>query len=114
NRNGPTTSEAGSDPDEYAVKYAVDRLTTTSTVWLGLTMQCAECHDHKFDPITVQDFYSLMAFFDQAPEMPLYEGADSPPSIPAFSPEQQVRAREIEARLASVRQALKEREEELQ
>ncbi|MCC6492782.1 MAG: DUF1553 domain-containing protein [Pirellulales bacterium] len=113
NRNGPTTSEAGSDPAEYAVKYAVDRLTTTSAVWLGLTMQCAECHDHKFDPLTVRDFYSFMAFFDQVPETPLYEGAESPPSIPAFAPEQQTKARQIEQRLARAQQTLSERERQL-
>ncbi len=81
NRNGPTTSESGSDPLEYEAKYAVDRVSTTATVWLGLTMQCAECHDHKFDPLTTKDFYRLFAFFNQIPEVPLYEGADSPPSI---------------------------------
>jgi len=98
NRNNPTTSEGGADPAEYAVKYPIDRLTTTSTVWLGLTMQCAECHDHKFDPLSARDFYSLMAFFDQVPEDPLYEGADSPPSIAVFSPEQQARITELDQR----------------
>jgi hypothetical protein len=81
NRNNPTTSEGGADPDEYAAKYAIDRLTTTANVWFGLTMQCAECHDHKFDPLTNDDFYSLFAFFNQIPEVPLYEGPDAPPSM---------------------------------
>jgi len=113
NRNGPTTSESGSDPAEYAVKYAVDRVSTTSTVWLGLTMQCAECHDHKFDPITAKDFYSFLAFFDQVPETPLYEGADSPPSIPALSAEQESKAAHFEQRLASAKRALESQQRTL-
>lgn len=106
NRNGPTTSESGSDPAEYAVKYAVDRVSTTSTVWLGLTMQCAECHDHKFDPLTTKDFYSFLAFFDQVPETPLYEGADSPPSIPVFSAQQESKATELDQRLVNLKHKL--------
>ncbi|HMO83687.1 MAG TPA: DUF1549 domain-containing protein, partial [Lacipirellulaceae bacterium] len=113
NRNGPTTSESGSDPAEYAVKYAVDRVATTSTVWLGLTMQCAECHDHKFDPLSIRDFYSMVAFFDQVPEIPLYEGADSPPSIPALDPQQEAAVTKLDARLAKLGAKLKLREQSL-
>jgi hypothetical protein len=57
NRNGPTSSEGGAIPEEYLAKYAVDRVNTTAGVWLGLTVQCAECHDHKYDPITQKDYY---------------------------------------------------------
>jgi hypothetical protein len=63
NRLLPTTSEGGALPDEYAAIYAKDRVDTTTAVWLGLTMGCATCHDHKFDPITTKDFYSMTAFF---------------------------------------------------
>ncbi len=58
-----TTNEAGLIIEEYAAVYAKDRADTTGAVWLGLTMACATCHDHKFDPISQQDFYSMTAFF---------------------------------------------------
>jgi mono/diheme cytochrome c family protein len=61
NRNHRGNSEGGVIPEEYAVEYVVDRVETTSTVWLGLTMGCVRCHDHKFDPYTMKDFYSLYA-----------------------------------------------------
>jgi hypothetical protein len=63
NRLLETTSEGGAIPEEYAAIYAKDRVDTTTAVWLGLTAGCATCHDHKFDPITMKDFYSLTAFF---------------------------------------------------
>jgi mono/diheme cytochrome c family protein len=63
NRLLETTSEGGAIPEEYAAIYAKDRVDTTAAVWLGLTIGCATCHDHKFDPITTKDFYSLTAFF---------------------------------------------------
>ena len=58
-----TTAEAGSIPEESLANYARDRVETTSWVWLGLTANCAVCHDHKFDPITTKDFYAMSAFF---------------------------------------------------
>ena len=58
-----TTNEGGTIEDENLANYANDRVTTTSWVWLGLTLNCAACHDHKFDPLTTRDFYSMAAFF---------------------------------------------------
>jgi len=63
NRMNRTSAEGGLQPKEYLAKYAADRVRTTSGVWLGVTMGCAECHDHKFDPIPTRDFYSMKAFF---------------------------------------------------
>ena len=80
-RLGPTSSEGGADAAEYHAKYAVDRVNTTATVWMGVTLQCTECHDHKYDPFTTREFYQLFAFFDQVPEDVLFRGNDSPPII---------------------------------
>ncbi len=63
NRLNRVSAEGGLQPKEYLAKYAADRVRTTSGVWLGATMGCAECHDHKFDPILTKDFYSMKAFF---------------------------------------------------
>jgi hypothetical protein len=63
NRLNRVSAEGGLQPKEYLAKYAADRVRTTSIVWLGATMGCAECHDHKFDPFASKDFYSMKAFF---------------------------------------------------
>ena len=68
NRNHGITIEGGVIDEEYRTEYVMDRVVTTSAVWLGLTMGCARCHDHKFDPISQQDFYRFFAFFNQVPE----------------------------------------------
>ena len=67
-RNHRANSEGGIVFDEFLVEYAADRVETTSTVWLGLTMTCARCHDHKYDPFTQRDYYQLMAYFNNVPE----------------------------------------------
>ncbi len=68
NRNHRGNAEGGIIPEEYAVEYVADRVETTATVWLGLTMTCARCHDHKYDPLTQKEFYRAFAFFNNVPE----------------------------------------------
>src|SRR5204862_1041791 len=63
-RNTLTNKEGGVDQEEVRAKANVDRVSTTATVWLGLTLACAECHNHKYDPLTQKDFYSLFSFFN--------------------------------------------------
>ncbi|MCM8536387.1 MAG: DUF1553 domain-containing protein [Lentisphaeraceae bacterium] len=63
-RNNGTTDEGGAFDEEYRVEYTVDRLAMTSAVWLGLTMECAQCHDHKYDPISQKEFFQKYAFFN--------------------------------------------------
>ena len=68
NRNHMINAEGGTIPEENRTKNVFDRVDTTSGAWLGLTMACAQCHDHKFDPITHDDYFSMYAFFNQVGE----------------------------------------------
>ena len=73
NRLNMMTREGGAQPREYLAKYAADRVRTVSMAWLGSTMGCAECHDHKFDPFSSKDFYSMEAFFADLKQWGVYE-----------------------------------------
>ena len=68
NRHHPISIEGGIVPEEYRVEYVADRVATLGSTWLGLSLGCARCHDHKFDPILQRDFYSLFACFNNLPE----------------------------------------------
>src|SRR5262249_10415126 len=106
NRNHRGNGEGGVIPEEYAVEYVVDRVDTTATVWLGLTLGCARCHDHKYDPVRQKEFYQLFAFFNNVPERgKAIKYGNSPPVIKAPTPEQ-------ERRLADLTCQLTEREQE--
>lgn len=76
NKLGMMSAEGGAQPKEYLAKYASDRVRTASTVWLGSTLGCAECHDHKFDPFTQKDFYRFASFFADIKERGLYAGSN--------------------------------------
>jgi mono/diheme cytochrome c family protein len=81
-RAGMSTNEGGTIPEENLAIYATDRVETTSQVWLGLTMGCARCHDHKFDPISTKDFYSMAAFFRNTTQPAMDKNVmDSPPIL---------------------------------
>ena len=71
NRNHPINFEGGAIPEEYAAAYIFDRIDTTSTAFMGLTMRCGQCHDHKYDPITQRDYYGMFAMFHNVPEQGL-------------------------------------------
>lgn len=89
-RNHRTSAEGGIVPEEFRVEYVADRAETTSVVWLGLTMGCARCHDHKYDPITQKEFYQLFGFFNSVPEKGLvYNFGNEEPYIKAPTAEQQ-------------------------
>lgn len=109
NRCNVTTSEGGSIDDEYYARYAVDRVETTSTVWLGLTAGCAACHDHKFDPLTQKEFYQLFSYFFSLTEKAMDGNALLPPPVVKVPGPQHVQQRTtLETQLASVRRQIEE------
>lgn len=89
NRNNVSTSEGGSIDEEVLVRYAVDRVETISTVYLGMTLGCAVCHDHKFDPITQREFYQLFAFYNGVADRAMDGNALAPPPVIKTSTEEQ-------------------------
>lgn len=105
NRCNITTNEGGVIQEEYKVLYARDRTETTSLVWMGMTTGCAVCHDHKFDPISQKDFYSLSAFFNNTTQ-PVMDGnvPDTPPiiTVPAVADRERFAA--LPAELAAARE----------
>ena len=102
NRNHRGNAEGGVIPEEYEVEYVVDRVDTTATVWLGLTLGCARCHDHKYDPFTQKEFYQLFAYFNNVPEYGrAIKDGNSPPYIPAPTRQQQKQLVQLKQELAS-------------
>jgi hypothetical protein len=106
NRLNRTSAEGGIQPKEYLAKYGADRVRTTVAVWMGSTLGCAECHDHKFDPFTARDFYSMKAFFADIKETGLVpdRGAKAWGSIMTIpTPEQQKRKDELNSQLTAAK-----------
>ncbi|MEX0716297.1 MAG: DUF1553 domain-containing protein [Planctomycetaceae bacterium] len=102
NRMLLTTEEGGAQPKEYQAKYDADRVRNASSVWLGGTMACCECHDHKFDPYSIKDFYSFAAFFADISE----KSVGRQPQTPMPLPDQKERLDAIDARLAPLKKRL--------
>ncbi|MBX3323463.1 MAG: PSD1 domain-containing protein [Phycisphaeraceae bacterium] len=100
NRNHVITDEGGAIDEEYLVEYAVDRVSTAGSVLLGLTLGCARCHDHKFDPISMEDFYSFFAFFNSNDEPGLY--SQTPDANRAYEPFILVPTSDQQARLDAI------------
>ncbi len=106
NRNHSQNGEGGIVVEEFLNAYAVDRVETTSTVWMGLTLGCARCHDHKFDPLTQKEFYEVLANFNNIPERgKAFKYVNSPPLITAPTADQQAELDELDTRLTEARQA---------
>jgi hypothetical protein len=110
NRNHRANTEDGIIPEEYAVEYVVDRVETASTVFLGLTLGCARCHNHKYDPFTQKEFYQLFAYFNNIPEMGrAMKYGNSPPVVAAPTRPQQERLEALLARISQVEEWLSSR-----
>ena len=114
NRMSRASAEGGLQEKEYIAKYGADRVRTTATVWLGATMGCAECHDHKFDPITLKDFYSFKAFFADIKETGLVSdrGARAWGSkLLLATPEQEARLKDLDEKIRVAKEDLAKRVE---
>ena len=110
NRNHRINQEGGSIDEEWRVEYVADRVETTSTVWLGLTMGCARCHDHKYDPFAQKEFYRMFAFFNSVTE----EGKIAnraplapPPIIEIIDPKLKLRLEEVRKVIETLTSQLK-------
>jgi hypothetical protein len=108
-----TTGEGGAIAEEYDAIYAKDRVDTVSAIWLGLTSGCASCHDHKFDPLSMKEFYSLTAFFRNTP-MSALDGnnAEHPPNVFVPLAEDRERWAALGGEIAAAETALAERREQ--
>src|SRR5204863_2398004 len=98
-----STEEGGAQPKDYEARMLTDRVRAVGTVWLGQTIGCAQCHDHKFDPITSRDFYSLGAFFADLKEPIIGRREDG---MLVASPEQEKQLAKLDAELAEAAKGL--------
>jgi hypothetical protein len=105
NRNHRTSAEGGIVPEEFRVDYAADRTETTAIVWMGLTVGCARCHDHKYDPIPQRDYYRLFAYFNSVPGNGFaYNFGNDDPQVKAPTPDQQKILDDLNAKVAAAQQ----------
>ena len=106
NRNHPVNTEAGEELDEYRSAYVIDRVHTTATTWLGLSVGCAQCHDHKYDPISQREFYGFYDFFNQVKEKDNGFGRNPKPAIPAPGPDDEPRLADLTRRIETLKKRL--------
>lgn len=99
-RNTMTNDEGGTDNEEFRMAAVKDRVDTTVQVWMGLTMGCAKCHSHKYDPISQREYYQFLAYFDQTEDE---DRPDDSPKLATPTPEQAARLEGLRQQLASVR-----------
>jgi hypothetical protein len=115
NRNHRTSAEGGIVDEEFRVEYVSDRTDTTATVFLGLTAGCARCHDHKFDPLTQQEYYKLYAFFNNTPDRGfVWNFGNEEPVVKTPSMEQQAKLDAMDREIANATQEIVRLEPEIQ
>jgi mono/diheme cytochrome c family protein len=102
-RNTLTNTEGGTDDEEFRVAAVVDRVNTTFQVWMGITINCAQCHDHKFDPVTQEEYFRVYAIFNQTEDS---DKPDNRPTLPTPTPEQLQRKARVQRDIAVVETTL--------
>jgi hypothetical protein len=102
-RNTMTNDEGGTDDEEFRVAAVVDRVNTTFDVWFATTMSCAQCHDHKYDPITQREYYRLFAFFDQSVDS---DRGDEAPTMTVPTPAERQQIEQLDRRIAALQREL--------
>ena len=108
NRCNVTTSEGGAIPEEFAVRYGVDRVNTLTTVWMGVTVGCAQCHDHKFDPFTQKEFYQLFAYYNNLDEKAMDGNAFIyPPTVQLTSDEDHEKLASFDQKIERIEKAIR-------
>lgn len=110
NRNTKINDEGGGDAEEYRTKAVKDRVATTATTWLGLTMMCAECHTHKYDPITHEDYYRFYGIFNNTTDAGNYS---VDPTLPVPAPDIHSKVDYVRAQISKFREQLKAAEAQL-
>ncbi len=113
-RAHPQNQEAGSIDEEYRVEYVANRVQTTSTAFMGLTMQCARCHDHKYDPISIKEYYEFFSFFDNINETGVIPGAGAEGGrLVLPGPTLQLPSHEAEERIKYLEDAIADQEQRM-
>ncbi len=110
-RNHMINGEGGRIAEENRIEYIFDQLETVGTVWMGLTLQCCRCHDHKFDPLAQREYYQLFAFFNQTPVDGGGGDPQTPPILEAPSAEQRARLAELDLSIQDLATSVKTAEE---
>ena len=113
NRNHPINGEGGRIAEENRIDYVMDMAETTGTVWMGLTFNCCRCHDHKYDQLTQEDYYSLFAFFNQTPVTGRDKAGQSAPLLAIASESELDEQKKLESKIAAAQKKLKSREKEI-
>ncbi|MDG2123261.1 MAG: DUF1553 domain-containing protein, partial [Verrucomicrobiales bacterium] len=113
NRNHATSDEGGAIPEELRVDYVVDRVQTTANAWMGLSMECAQCHDHKYDPVSQREYYQMFAYFNQTKDPGIQTRNGNQDPVVRFFPSEDDKRKheELVAKLEAAKQAVDVRRE---
>ena len=110
NRCNQTTNEQGSLEEEFLVRYAKDRLNTTASVFMGLTVKCAECHDHKYDPVSQKEYYQMLSYFNNIEGLAVgfpFDRSD-PPLVAVVPESKNIRIDKLEEEMSSLEKKMEE------